>query len=340
MHYISNIFFELELEGKAGNNLKNVLSQNPLFRQLQFLPLLYLSKEDTLIVTEIPDNFVSEGARLCLIDDARGKGSLRSWGASDLICRWAQEKGFTYDMPPMACCRNVNSKLWNFKRNIPLEGAKIVFSAEEMKKAIQNTQVKWVLKTDQGFSGRGHCIFDAYSVERAIAFGSKIWESGCGIILEPWVRRICDFSSQWNISKTGALELLGTTKCLNTEAGVYLGTETGDEEMVFGKYLPFVLQHLEYCKTYLQDIIKEGFFGNLGVDAMVYLKENVPTLYPVVEINARMTMSSAILLYHQHFRNCKVTRIYYRIDNSENKNLLPNISNRKLIVETISKENI
>lgn len=336
MYYIANIFFELELDGSAGASLNEAFSKNPYFKQLQFLPLLFLSEEDTLLVTEMPSESYlkslpfSNLPKIALLDEPLEKGVLKSWGSSQLISKWAKEKNLNYLMPQMACCKNANSKLWNFERTQPLSHAKIAHSAKELEGIVS----KWVLKTDQGFAGRGHFIFDAGSILEAIAFGSKQWKRKVGVILEPWVERVCDFSSQWNISKVGDIELIGLTKCLNNESGVYLGTETGEDDLVFGEMLPFVNAHVEYCRKYLKNIVVEGFFGNLGVDSMVYkdMKTGHPALHPVVEVNARMTMSAAILLFHQKYQKEKVTRIYYCSDDSNNTNLLPDGFRRKLVI--------
>lgn len=336
MYYIANIFFELELDGCAGASLSEAFAKNPYFKQLQFLPLLFLSKDDTLLVTELPsDSYLqslplSDLPKIALLDDSLEKGDLKSWGASQLISKWAKLKGLNYQMPQMACCKNANSKLWNFERTQLLPRAKIAHSAKEL----EGIQGQWVLKTDQGFAGRGHFVFNETSLKEAIAFGNKQWKRKAGVILEPWVDRVCDFSSQWNISKEGAIELLGLTKCLNTESGAYLGTETGEDALVFGEMLPYVDAHVEYCRKYLKNIVGEGFFGNLGVDSMVYRDRQTGqlALHPVVEVNARMTMSAAILLFHQKYQKEKVTRIYYCFDDSNKTNLLPDGFRRKLVI--------
>lgn len=334
MYYIANIFFELELDGCAGADLHEAFRKNPYFKQLQFLPLLFLSKEDTLLVTELPSEAylkslpLSNLPKIALLDDSLERGDLKSWGASQLISKWAKAKGLNYQMPQMILCKNANSKLWNFERSQQLPHAKIVYSADE----ITELMSEQVLKTDQGFAGRGHFVFNKASINEAIAFASKQWKRKAGVILEPWVERISDFSSQWYISKEGNIELLGLTKCLNTEAGVYLGTETG--EGVFEGLLSFVDEHVKYCKDYLKEIVKMGFFGNLGVDSMIYkqAKTGKLALQPIVEVNARMTMSAAILLYHQKYQKEKVTRIYYCNDDSNKTNLLPDGFRRKLVI--------
>lgn len=327
MYYIANIFFEMELDGCAGASLKEAFGKNPYFRQLQFLPLLYLSEEDTLLVTEMPSDEYLERMqtivklpKIALLDGEFEKGEVRSWGASRLVAEWAKTKGLQYDL---ANSKNASSKLWNFERAKQLPGAKIVYAPEDL----DVLDGKWVLKTDQGFAGRGHFVFDRETLKEAIAFASRQWKRKLGIILEPWVERVLDFSSQWHISKEGQIELIGLTKCLNTDAGVYLGTEVGG----FGEMLPFVDEHVDYCRKCLLNVVQDGFFGNLGVDAMVYKAEGL-ALHPIVEVNARMTMSAAILLFHQKYQKEQVTRIYYREDDSKQTNLLPDGFRRQLIL--------
>ena len=329
VHYIANIFFELELENLAGNDLKNALAKNKTLKQLQYLPLLYLTEDDTLLVTEYPqqsylDRFNFPLPNIELIGDVFMGQKLLSWGASDLISKWAKDK---FAMPSFSCAKKINSKLWTFQHVMPLKGAKVIFSQKELEDAVSGTSLNWVLKTDQGFAGRGNLVFNLKTLNKALKLVDN--HSQNGLILEPWVERALDFSSQWVISKEGEIFLLGITKCLNTPQGVYSGTEAGPPALVFGKFLPLVEEHVAYCKNYLKKVVKEGFYGHLGIDAMVYDRA---TLHPIVEVNARMTMSAAIFLYHQFHRESEVTRIYYSNHDSNKTNLLPDGYQRKLIV--------
>lgn len=331
MYYIANSFFELELEGKAGSKLREAFTKNAHLKQLQYLPLLFLSPEDTLFVTELPTSIEPNGPKLKLLEEPVEPGILHSWGASEIIAKWANDKGLYYDMPPMDVSKKVNSKIWNFEQHPSILGGKVIAHAEEIASAVQRTSFPWVLKTDQGFAGRGHLIFNAQEISKGIEFAKKFTRP---LILEPWVERVCDFSSQWLISKEGGCQLLGVTKCINTPAGGYLGTEAGNSEEVFGSYLPFVKQHLESCEKHLKVVAKEGFFGNLGVDAMIFNEGGQLNLYPILEVNARMTMSSAILLYHKQHGKNKVSRVYYTADTSSHEvSLLPEGYKRKLVIK-------
>jgi hypothetical protein len=112
------------------------------------------------------------------------------------------------------------------------------------------------------------------------------------VIGEPWVERSLDFSSQWNISET--IELLGLTVFETSSKGVYEATLAGDK--LFGEYEWAAEKHVETAFPILEKIQKMGFKGSLGIDAFVYSGK----LHPIVEINARKTMSWAALQIHKN----------------------------------------
>lgn len=339
--YIANIFFETEIEGKAGNSLQEAFNKNPYFNQLQFLPLLYLSEEDSLLVSVLPDHGYMDRLKAAGIaglpkirslDEWDPHAPLHSWGGSQIIEKWAKERKLRYEMPEFELSKKINSKIWNFEKHAALKQGGLVFSKDELVDKIEGSAFRWVLKTDQGFAGRGHCLFEKNTYEKAAGFAAKEWKAGRPVIVEPWVARLMDFSSQWVVSKERGFKLLGVTKCLNTPSGVYLGTEAGARHDLFSEYLPYVELHLEACKTHINQIAKEGFFGHLGVDAMVYIdpETNHPALYAILEVNARMTMSCAILLYHLKHGKNKVTQMVYSAEDSTKPNLLPE-GHRRLV---------
>jgi hypothetical protein len=340
MLYFGNAFFEMELEGKTPPDLLSAFQVNPIIEQLQYLPLLYLDSEATLFVTEYPSPKYLEDLRSygilkppqMVIEEDLSKHSFQkveSWGASEIIERWAARHKLLYEAPSFASARQMNSKLYHFEHAPKLPYSAIVESEEELLQALKPPISTWVLKTDQGFSGRGHCIFTSDQKEKGLSFVSKHPK----LVLEPWVNRICDFSSQWFLSKSGELSLKGVTKCLNTSHGIYQGTETGKPEVIFAGIYKFVQEHLEFCKSYLKQHMN-GYFGFLGVDAMVYkdLKTDRLTLHPLVEVNARMTLASALLLYFERYLRKSSCRFLYQACNKGSVGLLPFVYKRQLTI--------
>lgn len=340
MLYIGNAFFEWELEGKTPPDLFSALKMHAIIEQLQYLPLLYLDSETTLLVTKYPSSEylevlksygIGKPPQMVVKEDfnQRKFQKIESWGASKLIEQWSKRHQIVYEGPSFISAKQMNSKLYHFEHAPKLPYGSIVQSEQDLLKALQNPIDKWVLKTDQGFSGRGHCIFTQAMKQKALQFISE----NHAVILEPWVDRICDFSSQWFISKSGEIALSGVTKCLNTSQGIYQGTETGEPEVLFHGLLDHVQEHINFCRSYLKQHLN-GYFGALGVDAMIYkdLKTGKPILHPLVEINARMTLSHALLLFFKSYLKETSSQFLFHSCNRGTIGLLPFDYKRQLIV--------
>lgn len=338
MLYIGNTFFEWELEGRIAGSLSEALKCSPVCRQLQYLPLIYLDQEDTLMVTDLPtsndlEHLQSYGIKklpkMRLLENPP-KGKVHAWGASNIVYDWAKRHDLPYAIPALDVVRRLNSKLWNFERVPKLCGAVTVSSERDIKQALVGSKEVWVLKTDQGFAGTGHCIFHAHELDKAFKFQRKI---GTDLLLEPWVERVLDFSSQWEIAPNGELIFLGVTKFFNTSSGQYLGTEVGEISSLFSSFENFINEHIVFCKNYLQNIINEGYFGCLGVDAMIYkcAKTGINVLHPVVEVNARMTMSSALLRFCKKYMPNKIVDFTFKEMPIGTLGLLPTGFRRQLI---------
>lgn len=337
MLYIGNAFFEMELEGKTPPDLFKTFKMNAIIEQLHYLPLLYLDADATLLVADYPseeylEHLKSYGVtppKMILEKDILKLSfeKIESWGASSLIQKWAERYQIPYMAPPLDIAKLMNSKLYHAKHAPRLPYSALISSEAELVKALQAPLLDWVLKTDQGFSGRGHCHFTTETKEKAFAFISQHQN----LVLEPWVERICDFSSQWFISPSGELTLSGVTKCLNTSGGVYQGTEVGS---ILADHLDFVQEHLEFCKTYLKHHLK-GYFGALGVDAMVYkdLSTGKRALHPLVEVNARMTLSHALLLFFKRYINKPSCKFLFQACNKGTVGLLPFVYKRQLTIQ-------
>jgi hypothetical protein len=177
-----------------------------------------------------------------------------------------------------------------------------------------------VLKTCYGVSGKGHLIIesDAYPQDRITSFLVKEWAKDLPVIAEPWVTRILDFSTQWSIDKHRQITYLGSTICNNDERGQYRFNLVGDEQILFTSHLSALKEHKKIVEQLMQKIALMGFFGNVGVDAMLYSQSDNPDriyLHPVVEINARKTMGwAALQIQHRYFPN-QTIRFQYATGN-------------------------
>jgi hypothetical protein len=248
------------------------MDSHPVVRTLQTLPFQYAALEDLVLVSD-------------LIDAPLAAGKIEDWGASRAIAAWAKERGIPYPIPDWETVRTANSKIFSFSESPKLPFAALLESEKEAIDWIEKTPGKKVLKTAFGTAGRGH--FHIPGRGDLAAFLKREFAKGLKVIGEPWVERTLDFSTQWKDSV-----LLGATVFENTENGSYRATLVGSR---FGSYEWALEEHLAAALPILEKVRRLGFFGHLGIDAFLYRWEGKERLHPIVEINARKTMSWAAL---------------------------------------------
>lgn len=264
--HVCNTFFERELEANADKPLAHWIRSHPIVMQLQFLPLLYAGPRDQILVSDLPEN---PDPRLCTIDSPPRGAVIEHWGASLAIAIWAKKHGISYIMPDWELMRKINSKVFSFTESPKLPGAAILNSQEDIKAWIEATAGPKVLKTPFGTAGNGHRLNP--DVKRLYT---------TPIIGEPWVERVIDFSTQWDHG-----ELVGVTVFENEPNGTYKRTYADQVE-------PWALEeHLNIARPLIKKISEMGYSDHLGIDAFIYLWEGKKRLHPIVEINARKTMS-------------------------------------------------
>jgi hypothetical protein len=303
--HIANISFEKELE--EGVSFIEVLSR-PLYLQLQFLPFLYAHLEDIVAVSEFPSDLFWEDLKklgwksfpkICLFSQPMHQESLfmEPWGHTPSIATWAKQQNVDYFMPSWDVVRLVNSKEFSFKCS-SLPGSALLRGEKDVERWLSVQKLPFVLKTCFGASAQGHLICDSLHLPKIKKFLRQEWDKERPVIAEPWHQRLLDFSTQWLISREGEVRYLGVTICENEALGSYRGTIVGDPVVIFGKYYPFLQQHLEKAEKVVNEIKNLGYFGNLGIDAMIY---KGPSLQPIVEINARKTMGFVALSVQKKF---------------------------------------
>lgn len=307
MLHICNPYFEWELKGKALKNIEDASLAHPIFAQLQFLPLLYAPPEEGLIVSAKPDEKFCKH-RLYFPDEPLPKGEkIVDWGGSQLIEQFAKKNSLAYALPNWQTLELLNSKLFSFER-FPLPGAQRISTPEELKSYISKATGPIVVKDCLESSGRGHFFFHPDQPKDL----APLFKSGHPLIAEPWVERTQDFSTQWEITPQGEIHYLGLTICHNDALGKYRASEVGH---------PTFQVDLKIYEKLLEEIAALGFFGNLGIDAMFYGKDQ---LQPVVEINPRKTMGFVALQFQKlHFPNQHLTLSF---DESHGTNLLPDFA--------------
>lgn len=321
--HLCNTFFEEELSLAKPPPLEKLLSSNPISLQLQYLPLLYRKKGDRVVVTEFPSlAYLSQleqrgfpVGEIDLIDRPRSPFSLELWGASPTAAAWAESKGGSVSIPPWDIVREIHSKVYSYAAADSIPHSHLFSKFEDVEEWASSFPGAKVLKKAFGASGSGHLRIENSVPDRARA----LFHHGEPVVGEPWVERIFDFSTQWEIQ--GNPHYLGATVLNTSPHGVYLGTLAGNEQALFAEHSRALYEHIEQCRPLLQKIQRMGFFGNIGVDAFIYLWEGKRRLRSVGEINARKTMGWAALeIQKLHFPE-KILRLRY--ERTEESGYLP-----------------
>jgi hypothetical protein len=359
--HIANTYFESELSEACGEDLYRAVHCHPVYLQLQYLPFLYADPGDGVLVSDQPDKPAAFPIHFFKDKEIPHYDQIESWGPSRMVQKWAKEHNIAYAIPDWDLIRELNSKSFSFEHAPRLPGALLLHKAEEAKHWLKECPGLKVLKTCFGLAGRGHLLIDRDTpMEKIFRFLEQEWDRGYPVIAEPWVERVIDFSTQWEIhsdrripkmiqkSVTGPcqspgieivregdsiaeiqspslttqsrelslrpgdrflnhfryISFIGSTLCENDERGRYCATRVGDEHFLFGEYLPFLEHQKGVALALLETMAQLGYFGHVGIDAMIYMHPERKTLelHPIVEINARKTMGWVGLIFQRkHF---------------------------------------
>ena len=338
--HLANIFFEWELETGCKLELKKSFYLHPNFLQLQFLPLLFAHHKDGVAVTHFPPpSYIKSLERLGfnlpsihLIDEPPTcYDRIESWGWSHIVAKWANLKGLMYTPPSFRIIKTHASKEFAFSCSPNLPGAKILHHLEELMQWLREGPYPKVLKKCYAFSGRGNFILkhpDCFSKIKANII--KTFSKGHVLIGEPWVKRTADFSTQWELKKSLSPNYLGALVMNNTKSGCFNSILSERIEQL----TPFLEQHLEAVKPTLKHLLETHFYGNLGIDAMVYVNpgSKEKKLLSIVEINLRKTMGWLML---QLKKRIPVKRLTYK--GKDTHGLLPSsltLENNKTVTFT------
>ena len=344
LFHLCNTNFEFELRQKEILSLKEGLGQHPVFLQLQFLPFLFAEPEDTVVVSfRPPESYLKDLLKIGWWPSADSipqgitldeqvthiPQALSCWGWSRQVALWAKQQQIPYPMPSWETILKVNSKAFSFQHGVPLPHSLMLHNELELKAWLEERKTALVLKSCYGVSGRGKLLIavDKPLDENAIRiFCKKEWDHGLPIIGEPWLDRVFDFSTQWKIDPKNGIEYVGATVMHNDALGVYRGTLSGPEDRLFGEYLSFLQEHKKHALNALKTMQKEGFYGYAGVDSMIYKGIENPQeilLHPIVEINARQTMSLIALWIQRKRYSDRLVKMSFTSLEKEAEGLLP-----------------
>ncbi len=316
-------------------------SELALTEDLEMLILAWSKKEDIALLRKPPGNehlaylknagldlpeiFSAEGGEAEAALEGRKLGGLRPWA-------WSPDAA--KKLEPFA--QHVSSaSLWSWCGNVPAGyfskeiGSRLesqldlsegvgVFCKDldvAVMELIERLKVGDVLlKAAFACAGRGHRkVKRGVSVDEVMPWLEKTIQNHGGVMVEPWLERVVDFSSLYEIGEdmeTGesTAKWMGMTRMENDAAGRFLGTIVQskwgcDLDADLREFLFREKEVMSFYRQRLPEVLPEilpGYRGAVGVDAMVFrTADGGYGLRHIVELNVRMTMGRVALELHR-----------------------------------------
>jgi hypothetical protein len=202
----------------------------------------------------------------------------------------------TLAAPGLEVAREVNSKVWSAvareKAGAPL--GSVAFSSTEAfaQAAALLERGPVILKEAFGVSGAGNVVVTSHARLRAIARVLRT-EERCGrrveVVVEPFLQKYADFSSQLELGSDGRWEFLGFQSILN-RGSRYLGSRRVSEQNLASLNASDLMETLD---SVARQLAEAGYYGPACVDGMILSDGSVT---PILEVNARMSMGLLNLL--------------------------------------------
>ncbi|MGW7362917.1 preATP grasp domain-containing protein [Streptomyces sp. NPDC054841] len=228
-------------------------------------------------------------------------------GVSELEERLAEATGLPIAAPGAALCKAVNSKVYSRRiadelglrqpRGWACETLAELAEAFDAAGPVIDAGGQVALKEAFGVSGKGIAMLESRRrCDRLHGMIARQAErSGndrIGFVVEEWVEKRGDLNYQFTVGRDGSVHFDFVKEQL-TEGGVHKG-----HKMPPGLSPALLGQLAETAELLGKRLAADGFFGVVGVDAMV---DPDGGLYPVVEINARNNMSTYQVRLQEQF---------------------------------------
>jgi D-alanine-D-alanine ligase-like ATP-grasp enzyme len=227
-----------------------------------------------------------------------GGARLLPMGTSRLEQELAQACGLPLAVPGAAIFERVNSKIYGRRlteaaglRAVPGDCCETVdeFAAVlRRRRAGLGAEGRIVVKDAYGVSGKGLLVLDdPAKADRLLRMvqrrAGRTGDPRLEVVVESWVPKRCDLNYQVTIADDGTTSL-GFVKQAITENGVHQG------HLMPARLTARQHARIEHAAHAVgRHLHASGFRGVAGVDAIVGRDEEI---YPVLEINARLNMST------------------------------------------------
>ncbi len=294
--YYLNGDFDLRLAGRPPDRLARLVPEMTLW----YIPIA--APNDVVVVDEASprayrDYLTGLGLRLPRIGheaDARGKQA-HPWAWDTHAVRVLREAGAAGDHPDLRAVRRVNGRSFAFelaeRRGCAVPGASMCRTAAQAARALA-APGPWprVIKPEYGNAGIGfRLVRGPADIAAAVDHARHLLESGNEpVFIEPWLDRRCDISVRFHLRRDGALTDMAYARARVSPAGVsYAIIESAADSPI-----DIFRDRLRSVATDVGGALHAaGYWGPANIDAMVARSGGAEELYPLLEVNARDSMS-------------------------------------------------
>jgi hypothetical protein len=199
----------------------------------------------------------------------------------------------------LACLSNIRSLLPESFESLTLP--RFCSTPDEIRRFMTEYPPPYLLKTPYSCSGRGLYRIPAGDID----LPASRWMEGAfkkqGVIsIEPVLDKVCDFAMEFSCDGAGQVRFEGLAVFETRAKGKYHGNLLGSQEMLEQHITTFIpVMHLREIRqavvSTLTETVGHEYRGYLGVDMMIYRKENTFAVHPFIELNVRNTMGLVAL---------------------------------------------
>jgi hypothetical protein len=216
------------------------------------------------------------------------------WGWTDQTRDLAKELGIQDESPSHEAVLLTNSRSYSLmlsrKLNCELPGEVEIHSMSELGRALEQAEFAdgFVIKSEFSQSGRGQIMSrECVLSEKEHGWANKRFENRLTLYLEPKLLPVNEFGIQWEIPQQGTPALFGITALSSGRNGQF---ESSTVNIRFNLF-PELEGIIEIQKEACSEIQRIGYFGPVGIDAMIYEAPDGKRMpRPLQDINARWTM--------------------------------------------------
>jgi len=229
------------------------------------------------------------------------------WGWTPAVRQLAAQLRVPVRAPDQETVWRGNSRAWGVQTarelGVHLPGECVVHSLAELMPEIQRIHEqsgKWIIKPLHGQSGRGQIRGNGpFLSEQQFATILHLLSRQGGVTVEPQLDCIQELGGEWEILPDNTVQFHGLTLLLTDSQGRYQGTQVNSVEID-----PVARENIKSVqRDAVTRLAETGYFGPVGIDAMLYRQEDRVLTRPLQDVNARWTMGRIAWEWGQHFRD-------------------------------------